>query len=70
MNVVKLSTLCPFLLRIGKKEKFANVEVKEVHDVSTHVISRTKLSLHENVPGFNEDALLIISCKAEPHVKA
>ena len=64
---IKLATVCASssMIRIGKKEKFTNAQVKEVHDVSTRVISQTKLSLHENVVGFDEDALLIISAKGQ-----
>ena len=36
--------------------KFDNKEVKEVHDASTSVLRKTKLTLHENVQEFDEDA--------------
>lgn len=41
--------------RIGNQKKFANEEVKEVHDAASSFMSKAKLNLHENVPEFEED---------------
>ena len=41
--------------RIGKQKKFADEEVKEVHDASSSFMSKAKLNLHENVLEFDED---------------
>ena len=40
---------------MGDGEKFDNQEIKQVHDISTKVVTQTKLSIHENVVEFNED---------------
>ena len=34
--------------------KFDNKEVEQVHDAGTNILRKTKLTLHENVPEFEE----------------
>ena len=47
-----------FGLRMGKKDGFGNQTTKQLHDVGTVVSKRTKMTIHENVPGFEEDEYL------------
>ena len=46
-------------LRMGKKDGFNNELTKKLHDISTAVIPKTKMSVHENVPEYGEDAYLV-----------
>ena len=43
---------------MGKQDGFGNVLTKQLHDASTAVVPKTKLTVHENVPGFAEDKYL------------
>lgn len=43
---------------MGKKDGFKNELTKKLHDVGTAVIRKTKLSIHENVIGYDEDDYL------------
>lgn len=52
---LKASWLNCLSFRIGKQKKFADQEVKEVHDAASSFMSKAKLNLHENVPEFDED---------------
>ena len=36
-------------------EGFKNEMLKKLHDVGTRIIKETKLSIHENVLGYEED---------------
>ena len=44
---------------MGKKDGFNNELTKKLHDISTAVIPKTKMSVHENVPEYGEDAYLV-----------
>ena len=46
-------------LRMGKKDGFNNELTKKLHDISTAVIPKTKMSVHESVPEYGEDAYLV-----------
>ncbi len=46
---------------MGKQDGFGNEETKQLHDISTRVVGRTKLSLHENVTEFEEDCSFIVT---------
>ena len=57
--------LCMFIFgflcgRYGKQEGFSNLEIKKVHDTSTKVQKKTDVSVHENVPQFQEAGLILI----------
>ena len=41
-------------LRYGKKEGFANSVVKRLHDVGTRFQQKCPVSVHENVPEYEE----------------
>lgn len=43
---------------MGKKDGFANPLTKQLHDISTAMIPRTKLAIHENVTEYAEDEYL------------
>ena len=43
---------------MGKKDGCGNQTTKQLHDVGTVVSKRTKMTIHENVPGFEEDEYL------------
>lgn len=43
--------------RYGKKEGFSNEEKKKVHDAATKIQQKTDVSIHENVPDYEEDSL-------------
>ncbi len=43
-----------FLGRYGKKEGFKNLKGKQLHDVGTKFQLESPMSLHENVPRFDE----------------
>lgn len=47
-------------LRMGKQDGFGNETTKELHDISTRVVRKTKLSFHENVTEFEEDSPCIV----------
>lgn len=42
-------------LRYGKKEGFKNKDKKRVHDVGTRFQQACDVSLHENVPEYEEE---------------
>lgn len=48
-----------FQARMGKKDGFGNVLTKQLHDTSTALVPKTKLTVHENVPDFTEDQYLV-----------
>ena len=50
---------CTPKLRMGKKDGFKNELTKKLHDISTAVIPKTKMSVHENVPEYCEDEYLV-----------
>ena len=50
--------LNPEQLRMGKKDGFKNELTKKLHDISTALIPKTKMSIHENVPEYEEDDYL------------
>ena len=50
--------LNPEQLRMGKKDGFNNELTKKLHDISTALIPKTKMSIHENVPEYEEDDYL------------
>lgn len=47
--------------RYGKKEGFKNVTLKRVHDVGTKFQQQSDVSLHENVPEYEEDRYCMTS---------
>ena len=40
--------------RYGKREGFKNLKLKKVHDAATRFQSQCDLSIHENVPDYEE----------------
>ena len=55
---VRLTSFCilsdPVFSRYGLREGFRNLELKKVHDVGTKFMEATPVSVHENVPGYEE----------------
>lgn len=64
-SLMKLRVSCVWCLvylgfgceRYGKKEGFSNEEKKKVHDAATKIQQKTDVSIHENVPDYEEDSL-------------
>ncbi|CAL1152064.1 unnamed protein product [Cladocopium goreaui] len=52
-----LGAPCILFSKYGKREGFQNLEGKKLHDVSTRFQQRSGVSLHENVPDFDESYL-------------
>ena len=48
--------------RAGKGDKFKNLDIKKLHDISNKVVRKTKLSIHENVTTFEEETLTKSKC--------
>lgn len=58
MSFCSLLESLNIVLRMGKNDGFKNELTKKLHDVGTAVIQKTKVSIHENVIGYNEDDYL------------
>ena len=52
--------MCFLYPRMGLGDKFENAELKQLHDVGTRFILETFMSLHENVPEFQEDTVSLL----------
>ena len=46
------------MVRYGKREGFANVTLKKVHDAATKIQSQCDVSIHENVLGYEEAGII------------
>ena len=65
-----LSELLPYFSEIicenpryGKQEGLENTELKRVHDVGTRFQQKSPVSLHENVPQYEEAGQLLLKFK-------
>ena len=45
------------ITRYGKREGLSNLAIKKVHDTATAFQMRTDMSVHENVPDYEDDYL-------------
>ena len=59
MHEVLQPVLCGKLSRFGRGEKFSNVPKAQCHAVSTAIMKKCGVSVHENVVGYDQ----AFSCK-------